>query len=197
VTSPFDARPIVVAVAGPNGAGKTTFYEAHLQPAGLRFVNADELARELDVGPYEAAELAARLRETLLEQGESFVFETVFSDPVGDKITFLKRAAGQGYTVLLCFVGIDGPEVSEERVAIRVAQGGHDVPSEKLAERFPRTMRNLKRALVELPYVLVYDNTDLAQPFRRVAVVEKGRVVEKASGRPRWLDSALSRGKTR
>jgi len=38
---PLDQRPIVVAVAGPNGAGKTTFYHAHLQPAGLRFVNAD------------------------------------------------------------------------------------------------------------------------------------------------------------
>ena len=73
MTSPFDARPIVVAIAGPNGAGKTTFYEAHLQPAGLRFVNADDLARELEVDAYEAAEVASSLRETLLEQGESFV----------------------------------------------------------------------------------------------------------------------------
>ena len=84
MNSPFDARPIVVAIAGPNGAGKTTFYEAHIQPAGLRFVNADDLARELEVDAYEAADVAGSLRETLLEQGESFVFETVFSDPVGD-----------------------------------------------------------------------------------------------------------------
>ena len=38
---PLDQRPIVVALAGPNGAGKTTFYHAHLQPAGLHFINAD------------------------------------------------------------------------------------------------------------------------------------------------------------
>lgn len=42
---PLDRRPVVVALAGPNGAGKTTFYHAHLQPAALRFVNADLLAR--------------------------------------------------------------------------------------------------------------------------------------------------------
>ena len=55
--SPFllDRRPIVVAVAGPNGAGKTSFYYAHLQPAGLRLVNADVIARELRIDPYDAS----------------------------------------------------------------------------------------------------------------------------------------------
>lgn len=187
MTSPFDARPIVVAVAGPNGAGKTTFHEAHLQPAGLRFLNADELSRELEVDPYEAAGVAGRLRETLLDQGESFVFETVFSDPVGEKVAFLKRAAGRGYAVVLCFVGLDGPEASEERVAMRVLQGGHDVPRAKLRERFPRTLANLARAIRELPHVLVYDNGDLASPFRKVAEYRGGRLVARHGRWPRWL----------
>ena len=47
----LDRRPIVVALAGPNGAGKTTFYYSNLQPAGLRLVNADGLARELEIAP--------------------------------------------------------------------------------------------------------------------------------------------------
>jgi predicted ABC-type ATPase len=187
VTSPFDAWPIVVAVAGPNGAGKTTFYEAHLRPAGLRFVNADELARDLDLDAYEAAKLAGRLREALLEQGESFVFETVFSDPVGDKVAFLKNAAARGYAVVLCFIGIDGPRVSEERVAMRVLQGGHDVPPKKLTERYPRTQRNLALAIRELSHVLVYDNSDLRRPFRKVAEFEAGKMREQHSPLPRWL----------
>ena len=195
--SPFDARPIVVAVAGPNGAGKTTFYEAHLAPAGLRFVNADDLARELELDAYPAAELAARLRESLLEQGESFVFETVFSDPVGEKVAFLKRAAAAGHAVVLCFVGVDGPAASEERVAMRVAQGGHDVPSSKLVARYPRTLRNLARAIRELPHVLVYDNGDLSSPFRRVAAFEQGRVAWRADDLPRWLEKAMPRARKR
>jgi len=187
VTSPFDARPIIVAVAGPTGAGKTSFYEAHLQPAGLRFVNADELAREFGVDAYEAADLAGRLRETLLEQGESFVFETVFSDPVGDKLAFLKRAEERGYTVVLCFIGLEGPRLSEERVAMRVLQGGHDVPTEKLRARYPRITRNLSMAIQDLPHVLVFDNSDLRRPFRKVAEFQQGRVTEKHAPWPRWL----------
>jgi predicted ABC-type ATPase len=62
----FDRRPIIVAIAGPNGAGKTTFFYAYLASAGLRFVNADVLAAELAVEPYEAARLADALRKTLI-----------------------------------------------------------------------------------------------------------------------------------
>jgi predicted ABC-type ATPase len=128
VTSPLDARPIIVALAGPNGAGKTTFYGAHLARAGLRFVNADELARELAIGAYEAAEAGKNVRHALVEQGESFVFETVLSDPVGDKVEFLRSASALGYTVVLCFIGLESPELSDERVAMRVMQRGRDVP---------------------------------------------------------------------
>jgi predicted ABC-type ATPase len=177
MTLPLDRRPIIVALAGPNGAGKTTFYHAHLQPAGLRFVNADVIARELNIGAYAAARVADSLREELVRQRESFVFETVFSDPVGAKLAFLKGAAQAGYATLLCFVGTSGPKVSEQRVAMRVSQGGHDVPAEKLIARFPRTMANLKTALRDLPCVWVFDNDDLRTPFRHAAVFEDGRPV--------------------
>lgn len=102
---PFDQRPIVVALAGPNGAGKTTFYHAHLQPAGLRFVNADLLARELDPEPYAAAKVADALRRELVRQRESFVLVTVFSDPVREKLAFLKKAITAGYMTGRCVFG--------------------------------------------------------------------------------------------
>ncbi len=183
----LDQGPILVALAGPNGAGKTTFYHAHLKPAGLRFLNADAVARELDIDAYEAAGVIAKLRQELVSQEESFVLETVFSDPVGDKLRFLKAAAQSGYTVVLCFIGISGPETSEQRVAMRVSQGGHDVPSDKLVSRFPRTLANLRAAIRELPCVLIFDNDDLAASFRRVALIESGRLIWLADPLPQWL----------
>ena len=183
----LDQRPLLLAVAGPNGAGKTTFYDAHLRPAGLRFLNADEISRELEIDAYEAARVAAELRRELVRQRESFMFETVFSDPVGDKVAFLKSVAQSGYTVVLCFIGISGPERSEERVAMRVSQGGHDVPSAKLVSRFPRTLANLNTAIRELPYVLIFNNDDLRRPFSRVAVFAHGRPVWSATPLPHWL----------
>lgn len=178
-------------LGGQTGAGKTTFYHAHLQPAGLRFVNADVLARELDLDPYAAAKVADALRRELVQQRESFVFETVFSDPVGDKLAFLKDAAKAGYTVVLCCIGISGPDVSEERVAMRVSQGGHDVPAGKLITRFPRTLANLQAALRELPNALIFDNDDLQTPFRQVAVFQNGQQVNRHPPIPRWLKPLL------
>lgn len=191
MTSPFDQRPLIVAVAGPNGAGKSTFYHSHLKPAGLRFINADVLANELEMEPYAAARVAGTLRAALVEQGESFVFETVFSDPVGDKLAFLKDAAARGYTVILCFIGISGPEVSEQRVAMRVSQGGHDVPPEKLITRYPRTLTNLQAAIHALPCVWVFDNDDLREPFRKVAMFANGRRIFQGKPVSKWLRRVL------
>jgi predicted ABC-type ATPase len=189
---PLDRHPVIVALAGPNGAGKTTFYHAHLQPAGLRFVNTDLLARELKLDPYAAARVADAVRRQLVEQRDSFVFETVFSDPVGDKLAFLKEAAASGYNIVLCFIGISGPEVSEERVAMRVSQGGHDVPAEKLIARFPRTLANLKSAIRGLPHVWVFDNDNLRIPFRQVAVFENGQRMILKEPTPKWLAPLLA-----
>lgn len=187
----LDRRPIVVAIAGPNGAGKSTFFEAHLNSSGLRFLNADAVARELAVNAYEAARLMAALRTELINQRESFIFETVFSDPVGDKLGFLKHAAQSGYAVVLCFVGIADAATSEERVSMRVSQGGHDVPTEKLIERFPRTLANLAGALRELPCVLVFDNGDLKHPFRQVAAYTNGQAVQLNEPIPAWFKRLL------
>jgi len=187
----LDDRPIVVAVAGPNGAGKTTFYRAHLEPAGLCWVNADVLAHELELAPYDAARVADALRRAYVARGESFVFETVFSDPVGDKVAFLEEAAEAGYTVVLCFIGIADPRTSIERVSMRVSKGGHDVPDEKLVSCIPRILENLRRAVRRLPHVLVFDNDDMSNPFRRVAVFEGGELVELAQSVPGWLRPLL------
>ena len=193
MSSLLDRRPLVVALAGPNGAGKTTFYHAHLKPCGLRFINADVLAHELDLDPYAAAKAANTLRLELLKQRESFIFETVFSDPVGDKLGFLKEAAESGYTVVLCFIGLSSPTLSEERVAMRVSQGGHDVPTEKLVARFPRTLANLAAAIPSLPHVWVFDNDELRAPFRKVASFERGRRVFLADQLPKWFATMLKR----
>lgn len=183
----FDRRPIIVAIAGPNGAGKTTFFHAHLASVGLRFVNADVLADELQTPAYEAARLAGALRQTFVQQQESFVFETVFSDPVGDKITFLEEAGHLGYEVVLCYIGLSSAQQSSERVSMRVTQGGHDVPDEKLQSRFPRTLNNLREAIHRLPHVLIYDNSDLNAPYRQIAVFDHGMAHLIHPPVPDWL----------
>jgi predicted ABC-type ATPase len=173
----LDARPVVVAIAGSNGAGKSTFFHAHLAGTGLRFINADDLAAEMRLGAYEASDLAAALRAGLVEQRESFVFETVLSDPVGAKVRELEGWSHRGMAVVVIFIRIDSPETSKQRVAMRVLQGGHDVPDEKLEGRFHRTLANLQRAIQALPVVVIFDNTDLSRPYRLEAIYVRGQRV--------------------
>ena len=187
----LDDRPLVVAIAGPNGAGKTTFYYSHVAPAGLRLVNADLLAAELKLEPYAAARVAEKLRRELVAARESFAFETVFSDSVGDKLQFLEACAASGYATALLFVGLASAKLSAERVAMRVSQGGHDVPADKLASRFPRTLANLKAAIGRLPHIVVYDNSDLARPYRELARFEHGAALSLAKPTPKWLRDIL------
>ena len=182
----LERRPLLVVLAGPNGAGKSTFFDAHLAAAGLRFVNADILGRELGLGSRKAAAVADAVRVELIRQRESFITETVFSDPVGAKLSVFTQAQAQGYTVLLIFIGIGGVERSEERVAMRVSQGGHDVPPDRIVGRFARVLADLRAALPRLSAVLVYDNDDLRRPYRRIARVEQGRIVEQARNPPAW-----------
>ena len=74
---------------------------------------------------------------------------------------------------------------------MRVSQGGHDVPTEKLVTRFPRTMANLKAAIREMPRVWIFDNDDLRRPFQQVAVFQNGRTVSLTKLVPKWLKPAL------
>ena len=192
----LDQRPALVAIAGPNGAGKSTFFEQFVRPSGLRFVNADVLAQASGLDAYEAAKVAEQLCGELTTRRESFVFETVLSDPIGEKVDWLRRTAESGYTVVLCFIGLDSALESDARVALRVTRGGHDVPTDKLTARYPRTLDNLARALRVLPHVLVYDNSDLARPFRFVAEYRDGVQARGAEDALVWFRELTTRRET-
>lgn len=179
--------PRLLVLAGPNGAGKTTYYRTYLSTSGLLFVNADELVRTLGVPNPEAANFADGAREALLSSRESFITETVFSDPVGAKLNFLRRAMAVGYNVQVDFIGLSGVGLSEVRVMQRVAQGGHDVPSDRLERRFHQSLRNLAEAITFVPQLRVFDNSDPDHPFHLVLRAERGQIMFRAHPFPEWL----------
>ena len=127
---------LLLVVAGPNGAGKSTFVETFLKPTGILVVNPDEVARGLspdtpEAIAYEAARVADTWRRDLVARGVSFCMETVFSDPHGAKLDFLKECQSQGYVVALIFIGLDSADLSRGRVMERVEAGGLEVASHR------------------------------------------------------------------
>lgn len=186
------AQPRLIFLAGPNGAGKSTFYEAHLKQLGLPFVNADRLTKDLDIPNTEAAKAADKVRAELLSEGESFISETVFSDSVGAKLQFLRDALTRGYAVMLIFIGIESVGLSGARIAQRVAEGGHNVPAEKLPRRYEQSLENLAAALHFVPEILVYDNSSREGNFRLV-LKSVDTLFETYEPIPDWLKKVLAR----
>jgi predicted ABC-type ATPase len=190
------ADRILVVVAGPNGAGKSTFVDAFLRPTGLHVVNPDQIAKALapdDPGSmaYQAAQAADTVRHDLVARGGSFCMETVFSDPQGAKLAFLRHTRAQHYVVLLVFVGLDTAELAIARVVERVEAGGHDVPDDKILSRFPRTLENLTQALAFVDHAFLFDNSSAKEPFRFVAEFSNGALVRGDRRRPKWAVSLL------
>jgi len=182
----------LLAVTGPNGAGKTTFVETYIEGTGLLVVNPDRIALALspeDPGKvaYEAAEIAEAIRRYLMSVRESFCMETVFSDPDGDKLAFLREAQSTGYVVVLVFIGLDSPDLAIARVVQRTEDGGHDVPDEKIMSRFPRTLVNLEKALHFVDLGFLFDNSSADEPYRFVAEWADGKMVRLGDVLPSWL----------
>ena len=191
-------QPVLVVLAGPNGAGKTTFFETFLEPhleGRLQFVNADEVGKALrDAGSasseadYDqlAFDKTEQLRKSLLEQRLSFCTETVFSDPEGAKLDFLRRARKAGYAVLLIFIGLADAELSKARVMQRADDGGHDVPDEKLDARFPRTLANLRASIEIVNEAFLFDNSSDLEPFRLAFIYSDGALALRNDPAPSW-----------
>lgn len=179
--------PQLVMLAGPNGAGKSTYYDAFLSESPLPFLNADLLAAETDIDSFEAARILDATRDRMIDDRLGFITETVFSDPHGRKLGMLRKAIDAGYEVTLIYIGIASAELADRRVDQRIARGGHDVPREKLASRFERSLANLRQAITFVPAVELFDNSLVEEPYRHVASFEHGALKWRdARALPAW-----------
>jgi len=177
-------------LAGPNGAGKSTLYELRLKPiTGAPFINADQLlearaANGETLDAYQAAAIAADIRDRHLDDGVSFVTETVFSHP--SKIELVDRAQAAGFRVVLYHVNVSRPEISVARVRWRASQGGHDVPEDKIRERYTRNQRHIRDAAARADLTEVFDASRANAPPRWVLTLKHGQIYSHAPDVPAW-----------
>lgn len=161
--------PVLHLLAGPNGAGKSSYVRDVLAPVmHLTFINADEIAASLwPGGQVKHAYEAARIAETdRLTRGESFISETVFSHP--SKVQLVSDAVDAGCLVHLHVVMVP-VELSVQRVFERVRRGGHEVPEQKIRDRFDRLWGLVSSATRIADVAEVFDNSSARTPFRLCA----------------------------
>jgi predicted ABC-type ATPase len=181
-------------LAGGNGAGKSTFYRMFLEPRGVKFINADLIARDIvssnpETASYKAARIAERIIASMLDRGASFCFETVFSHP--SKIDIVTRAKSLNYEGILVYIHLDTPELNEARVSQRVDEGGHNVPAEKIRSRLPRVLDNIRRVLPLVDSAWLLDNSSRSDPFKQIASIRLGRKCVLTDPLPAWAETLL------
>jgi len=224
-------KPLSIILAGHNGSGKSTMWQKVLSPRiQIPLVNADRLMLAILPEPNSGGALvewAQELRDHdiswmgvaqngvqafvghAMQAQVPFAMETVFSywkeqvdGSVLSKLDLIRDMQNAGYFVLLFFVGLTSVELSIARVQTRVAQNGHDVPFDRLLQRFPRTQKAIRYAAGMSNATIFVDNSrDLKDAFAvcRVQLGEneifdvRGKVAPVPSEIATWLDVVAPR----
>lgn len=157
--------PAITVLAGVNGAGKSSVGGEALRAAGADYFNPDEYARQLRARESLSREKANAIawaygKEKLgeaIEKGTDFTFESTLG---GKTITeLLLRAVSRGHTLDIWFVGLESVERHLERVALRVAKGGHPIPEADIRRRWIGSQENIIRLLPFVNTLRVFDNS--------------------------------------
>lgn len=192
-------NPKLWIVAGPNGSGKSTLYDTTLIDdfgRSVWIINPDLLTRrimdseglELLDANRQAVERIMDWLDASLRTHQTVGVETVLST---DKYRALvQRARAGGFDVCLIYVMLRSPELNIERVKVRVARGGHDVPQEKIVARYERSLAQLPWFLEEADRAYIFDNSG-AEP-RLVAEKQPDGAVALDPDAPATLKRALA-----
>ncbi len=158
-------KPKCYIIAGPNGAGKTTFAENFLpvEAECLNFINADLIAK--GIAPFnpesvaiEAGKLFIKRMNRITNNGESFAFETTLSGL--NFVDRIKKWKKMGYEIILFFLKLPNEGMAIQRVQLRVAEGGHNVPEEVIMRRYHRGWKNFKQYYADIvDDWVVFDNS--------------------------------------
>jgi predicted ABC-type ATPase len=158
-------------LAGTNGAGKSSVAGAMFRQSGADYFNPDEatvriLAANPGITTADANSAAwhegKRLLKRAINERLDFAFETTLGGHT--MAALLQKALASGIEIRIWFVGLSSPELHIARVRSRVARGGHDIPEEKIRERYDQSRINLIELMPRVTELKVYDNSTEADP---------------------------------
>ena len=167
--------PRIYVLAGTNGAGKSSIAGAMLIEEGIEYFNPDEAAELIRVAnpgiTLEESQSAAwdegrRLLERAINERLDYAFETTLGGTIP---ALLEKAMEAGIKVRIWYVGLTNVELHIARVQARVKRGGHDIPEQRIRQRYPRSLLNLIQLMPNLTELRVYDNSLEADPHTGIA----------------------------
>lgn len=191
-------KPMMYVFAGNNGSGKSTFRSLLIDKLGIEInIDPDAIARRLDRLNFESKRMAAgrealKLVNECINTRKSFSIETTLSGNVA--IRQIKEAKRNGFEVTMFFLGLEDVNKNIERVALRVKNGGHGIPTEDILRRHKRSLENLIQNIEHIDNLLVVDNSNLGGQLIIESV--KGFITYQSNHVPNWVKPIISKLKS-
>jgi predicted ABC-type ATPase len=187
------SKRAITVIAGANGSGKSTFTRYTQKTLGVPVIDPDLEARIIRPNAPETAAIAGGRQAILrarayLANNESFALETTLSG--NTYLKMMTQAKQKGWQVNLIYVGVNDVQTNIKRVAQRVAQGGHNVPTSDLRRRYTRSLANLATTIQKADQTIIYDNSTAAG-YQPIITIEAGRVTKFIDELPEWIKSSL------
>lgn len=144
-------------------------------------------------------QIGKALLERAIAEGRDYLFETTLGG--NTIVAILEQAAQGGHHVHVWFCGLESAQLHIHRVRKRAERGGHDIPVEKIHQRWRRSRENLIRLLPHIHHLRVYDNSYEADPAageqpRPVLLLEtqSGKIIVQADleGAPEWAQPIIA-----
>lgn len=203
--------PHIYVLAGTNGGGKSSIAGAMLIEEGVEYFNPDEAAELIRLAnpgiTLEESQSAAwdegrRLLERAINERLDYAFETTLG---GRTIpALLEKAMEAGTEVRIWYVGLTNAELHIARVHARVKRGGHDIPEERIRQRYTRSVFNLIQLMPKLTELRVYDNSVEADPYtgatpepRLIVHLNRGKLLSvcELASTPEWAKPIVLRAR--
>ena len=196
---------MITVIAGVNGAGKSSIVGNRIRKSGGDYFNPDEIAKSLikdtpTLSQTEANSQAWKMGYDKLVDAIAYDKEYIFETTLGGNSIAqrLFEAANKGIQVNILYVGLSSPELHLERIAHRVSKGGHNIPEQKVRERYIGSIHNMMTLLPVCNQIDVFDNSaDIVNSkpgFKKLFSVRNKTIKIIENNMPEWAKPLASIG---
>ncbi|SER93055.1 Predicted ABC-type ATPase [Gracilibacillus ureilyticus] len=186
-------KPIFFVFAGNNGSGKSTIRNLIIDKIGMDInIDPDAISRRIDPKNPEKNRVSAgkeviKSVNKYIKEGKDFSIETTLGGK--NAIKQVQKAKEIGYEITMFYVALNNVLQNIERVAIRVKNGGHHIPTEDIMRRNKTSFEHLYDYAYMIDNLVLIDNSE--EDGEIVLEVNNGFMTFEATYLPEWAYPVL------